>query len=45
MSYVSRTEYEDEFLERMRTALFRAFEDPALTLSTPSPIYKKDSGD
>ncbi len=34
----------DEFLERMRTALFRAFEDPALTSARQALFTKKTMG-
>ena len=38
------TEYGDEFLERMHTAQFRAFEDPALNSAHQALFIKKIVG-
>lgn len=39
--YVTRSEYGDQFFERMRTALSRAFEDPALSSARQALFIKK----
>ena len=39
--YVTRTEYGEQFFARMRNALMRAFEDPALTSARQALFIKK----